>query len=145
MRAGGQLAPLIQQDFDQRQAVLSPDQRWLAYVSNESGADEVLLRPLTWPADSPPTTGAAVPASRGGGRSPRWRGDSGELFYQALGGGIVSVKIAANAIGEPVPLFAAPGALAEWGVTADGQRFLLAVPTDSRDLPFTVFVNWLKN
>ena len=145
MRGVGELAPLIQQDFDQRQAVLSPDQRWLAYVSNESGADEVLLRPLTWPADSPPTAGAAVPVSRGGGRSPRWRGDSGELFYQPLGGGIVAVKIAAGAIGEPAPLFTAPGALAEWGVTSDGERFLLAVPTETRALPFTVFVNWLKN
>ena len=54
----------------------------------------------------------------------------------------MSVKIAANAIGEPVPLFAAPGALAEWGVTSDGQRFLLATPTDARALSFTVFVNW---
>ena len=142
LRPGGKLTPLIEQDFDQRQAALSPDRRWLAYVSNESGSAEVLVRPLTWPADSAPTAGAAVPVSRGGGRSPRWRGDSGELFYQPLGGGIVSVKIAASTIGEATPLFAAPGALAEWGVTADGQRFLLAVPTETRDLPFTVFANW---
>ena len=142
LREGGTLTPLIEQDFDQRQAALSPDQRWLAYVSNESGADEVLLRPLTWPADSPPTAGAAIPVSRGGGRAPRWRGDSAELFYQPPDGGVVSVKIAANAIGEPAPLFAAPGALADWGVTADGQRFLLAVPTQASGLPFTVFANW---
>ena len=141
---GGQLLPLIQQDFDQRQAMLSPDQRWLAYVSNESGADEVLLRPLTWPEGSPPTAGAAVPVSRGGGRSPRWRGDSGELFYQSSSGEIVAVSIAAGRIGEAAPLFAAPGALAEWGVTSDGQRFLLAMPTASRNLPFTVFMNWLS-
>jgi eukaryotic-like serine/threonine-protein kinase len=108
LRREGQPAPLIQQDFDQRQAVLSPDQRWLAYVSNDSGVDEVLLRPLTWPAGSPPAVGAVVPVSRGGGRSPRWRGDSAELFYQTLSGEIVSVKIAAGTIGEAVPLFAAP-------------------------------------
>ncbi len=144
LREGGQFSPLIQQDFDQRQPVISPDQRWLAYVSNESGVDEVMLRPLTWPAGSAPTIGAAVPISRGGGRSPRWRGDSGELFFQPLGGGIATVNISANAISEPAPLFDAPGALAEWDVTADGKRFLLAMPTESRDLPFTVVVNWLN-
>jgi len=53
------------------------------------------------------------------------------------------VKIAASKIGEAVQLFAAPGALAEWGVTSDGQRFLLALPTASGELPFTVFMNWL--
>ena len=143
LREGGQLTPLIERDFQQRQAVLSPNQRWLAYVSNESGADEVLLRPLTWPEDSPPTTGAAMTVSRGGGRSPRWRRDGGELFYQRLGGEIVSVSVAGSVIGEAVPLFSAPGALAEWGVAADGKRFLLAVPTASGDLPFTVVVNWL--
>ena len=142
LREGGKLSPLIEQDFDQRQAALSPDQRWLAYVSNESGTDEVLLRPLTWPGDAGPTAGAAVPVSRGGARSPRWRGDGAELFFQSLAGGIVSVKIAADAIGEPAPLFAAPGALSEWGVSSDGLRFLLATPIESRDLPFTVVLNW---
>ena len=106
--------------------MLSPNQRWLAYVSNESGADEVFIRPLTWPAGATPSVGAAVPVSRGGGRSPRWRGDSGELFFQSLGGQIMAAKISATAIGEAAPLFAAPGALADWDVTADGQRFLLA-------------------
>ncbi len=144
LRDGGKFSPLIQQDFDQRQPVISPDQRWLAYVSNESGVDEVMVRPLTLAAGSAPTIGAAVPISRGGGRSPRWRGDSGELYFQVLGGGIASVTISTNAITEPAPLFAAPGALAEWDVTADGQRFLLATPTESRDLPFTVVVNWLN-
>ena len=144
LREGGTLTPLIQLEFDQRQAALSPDQRWLAYASNESGADEVLLRPLTWPEGAPPTAGAAITVSRGGGRSPRWRADSGELFYQRLSGEIVSVNVAASAIGEPMPLFSAPGALAEWGVTADGQRFLLAMPTASGGLPFTVVLNWLS-
>jgi Tol biopolymer transport system component len=144
VREGGQMTPLIQQDFHQRQPALSPDQRWLAYVSNESGTDEVLLRPLTWREGAPPTAGAATMVSRGGGRSPRWRRDGGELFLQRLSGEIVAVSIAAGTIGEPVPLFTVPGALAEWGVAADGQRFLLAVPTASDEPPFTVVVNWLS-
>ena len=137
-------APLIQEDFEQRQAVLSPDQRWLAHVSNESGADEVSIRPMTWPAGAAPTAGAPVPVSRGGGRSPRWRGDSGELFFQSLAGQIMAAKISAMTVDEPAPLFAAPGALADWDVTADGQRFLLARPTVGRELPFTVVLNWMS-
>lgn len=54
----------------------------------------------------------------------------------------MSVSIGAGAIGEPAALFTASGALAEWGVTEDGQRFLLAVPTVGGVPPFTVAVNW---
>jgi hypothetical protein len=83
-----------------------------------------------------------VPVSRGGGRSPRWRGDSGELYFQSLAGVMMAATIANGHIGEPAALFSAPGALDEWGVSADGQRFLLALPVENRDLPFTVVVNW---
>src|SRR5688572_28634246 len=137
-------APLIEEDFEQRQAVLSPDQRWVAHVSNESGADEVFIRPMTWPVGATPTAGPAVPVSRGGGRSPRWRGDSSELFFQSLAGQIMAAKISANTVSEAAPLFAAPAVLADWDVTADGQRFLLAQPTVGRELPFTVVINWMN-
>ena len=136
--------PLIQADFEQRQAVLSPDQRWVAHVSNESGADEVFIRPITWPAGAAPTAGAAVPVSRGGGRSPRWRGDSGELFFQSLTGQIMAAKISAKSVSEAAPLFAAPAALADWDVTSDGERFLLARPTVGGEMPFTVVLNWMN-
>ena len=143
LQSPGIASPLIEQDFEQRQAVLSPNQRWLAHVSNESGADEVIIRSLTWPAGAIPLVGAAVQVSRGGGRAPRWRGDSGELFFQSLNGQIMAAKISGDTVGEPAPLFAAPGVLADWDVTADGQRFLLARPTNTQELPFTVVVNWL--
>jgi Tol biopolymer transport system component len=142
LRGPRPLAPLIQQDFEQRQPMLSPDQQWLAYTSNEAGADDVFIRRLTWPAGAVPTVGPAVPVSRGGGRSPRWRGDSGELYFQSLAGVMMAATIANGNIGEPAALFSAPGALDEWGVSADGQRFLLALPVENRDLPFTVVVNW---
>ena len=144
MQSPGAAGPLIEQDFDQRQAVLSPNQRWLAYVSNESGTDEVLVRPLTWPAGAMPTAGATVPVSRGGARSPCWRGDSGELFFQSLNGQIMAARMSGDSVAEATPLFAAPGVLADWDVTADGQRFLLARPTVDHELPFTVLVNWVR-
>ena len=96
LQSPGTAAPLIEQDFEQRQAVLSPNQRWLAYVSNESGADEVFIRPMTWPAGALPSVGAAVPVSRGGGRAPRWRGDSGELFFQSTNEQIMAAKVSVS-------------------------------------------------
>lgn len=56
----------------------------------------------------------------------------------------MAAKISTATAGEAAPLFAAPGVLADWDVTADGQRFLLARPTVDDDLPFTVVVNWLE-
>ncbi len=77
LAAGAKALPLVQQDLDQVDGRVSPDVRWLAYVSNESGINEVFVRPLT----SDPVTGVPVPgasvlvSSGGGGISPRWRKD----------------------------------------------------------------------
>src|SRR6185503_18852966 len=81
--AGEKPIPLLQQDLDQSDGHLSPDGRWLAYVSNESGSPEVLVRPVSLGAGAP-VLGESVVVSRGGGKSPRWRGDSRELLYQTL-------------------------------------------------------------
>ena len=59
-------APLIQQPFNQTQPSLSPDGRWLAYVSNESGANEVMVRPLTIGPSGALIAGSATQVSRGG-------------------------------------------------------------------------------
>jgi Tol biopolymer transport system component len=140
--ASGAGVPLLQQEFDQTQGVVSPDGRWLAYVSNEAGPTEVFLRRVTLDAQKP-TLGPATLVSRGGGRAPRWRADSRELFYQSPGGGLFVASIAADGPGPSSELFRAPGMLPHWGVTADGQRFLLGVPLTS-DAPSTLHVvlNW---
>ena len=135
-------SPLIEQPFDQVQPAISPDMRWLAYVSDEAGANEVYLRPLSQDGGKLIARGNPIPVSRGGGQAPRWRADSGELFYQSLTGGIMTARVTAGGIGEPAQLFAAPGALAEWGVAPDGQRFLLALPAEDRRSPFRVVLNW---
>jgi Tol biopolymer transport system component len=136
----GAIVPLLQQEGDQTQGTVSPDGRWLAYASNESGVNEVFLRPMTIAAR--PTLGAAALVSRGGGRSPRWRADSQELFYQSPGGGIFAASVAADGPAPARELFRAPGMLAHWGVTADGQRFLLGVPTQDVSPPFHIVLNW---
>src|SRR5262249_29115979 len=66
--------PLVQTSFDELQGVFSPDGRWVAYASNESGAFEVYVQAF-------PDMQAKRLVSRGGGTEPRWRADGRELFY----------------------------------------------------------------
>ena len=135
-------SPLVQEDFDQTQPSLAPNGEWLAYVSNESGGSRVMVRPLRLGTDGVPTAGGAVVVSRGGGRSPRWRADSKELYFQATDGAVMTAQVAAGTIGEPARLFSIQGALPEWGVASNGERFLFGIPAAGNDLPFTVVLNW---
>jgi hypothetical protein len=136
-------APLLQQDFAQTQGTISPDGRWVAYASNESAANDVFVRPLIYDQDSRfPRPGAAILVSRGGGMAPRWRGDSGELFYQTPAGAVMAAPVSGGMVGRPVELFRAPGLSPHWGVTRDGQRFLLLLPIQAAQPPPTVVLNW---
>ena len=67
--------PFLQTRFNDRQAMFSPDGRWVAYTSDESGHDEVYVRPFPGP-------GSRTAVSVGGGSDPRWRRDGRELFYR---------------------------------------------------------------
>jgi eukaryotic-like serine/threonine-protein kinase len=127
--------PLIRRAFDQEQAQFSPDGRWVAYVSNESGRQEVLVRPFapvsTGDGES---TGDSVLVSKSGGTAPRWRADGHELFFITLEGAIASVPVSVRPVlkvGAPTTLFQAPGIAADWGVSADGSRFLVMAPERS--------------
>ena len=89
--------PLIRRAFDQEQARFSPDGRWVAYVSNESGRREVLVRPFaSGPANGGENAEASVMVSKSGGTAPRWRADGKELFFVTLEGAIVSVPVSAR-------------------------------------------------
>jgi eukaryotic-like serine/threonine-protein kinase len=139
--------PFLRTEFDEREGSFSPDGRWVAYTSRESGRFEVYVRPF-----SPP--GAAGSSSAGGkwqiskaGRAPLWRGDSKELFYVATDGKVMAIEVAANPAfqaGIPQPLFSlAPGSLNPL-VTSDGKRFLIAAPPQQAnpEIPITVLLNW---
>jgi Tol biopolymer transport system component/predicted Ser/Thr protein kinase len=130
---------LLGTEFSESQAQFSPDSRWIAYTSDASGRDEVYVRGF-------PEAGEDFVVSRGGGHSPRWRGDGKELYYISLDGKMMAVEVASGRLfqpGTPKPLFQASGALPEWNVTADGQRFLFAVPVEQTQAPFTVVSNWM--
>jgi len=135
---------LLPHEFDQQYPSISPGGRWLAYASNEAGATEVFVRPLTPHADTGlPAVGAPTLVSRGGGTAPRWSADGQELFYQSAAGTVMSARIASNGVDAPAELFRAPGMLANWGVAPDGRKFLLALPvSQDAQAPFTVVLNW---
>ena len=136
--------PFLRREFDQLQGQFSPDGRWVTYVSNESGRHEVLVRPFT-PAGAAGTVESSV-VSKGGGTSPRWGANGKELYYLAPDGTVASVAFATDRgvpTGPQRVLFQVPGAAADWAVTRDGERFLLAAPAGhSTPSPFTVVFDW---
>jgi Tol biopolymer transport system component len=137
--------PFLSREFDQEQGQFSPDGRWAAYVSNESGPREVFIASSSLDAATGfARAGSGEQLSKGGGTSPRWRGDGRELFYLASDGTVMSVDLSTArgfAAGAPTPLFRVAGVLPDWGVSPDGNRFLLAVPVRSPP-PFDVVLNW---
>ena len=144
--------PVAQTSFDEREGQFSPDGRWVAYVSNETGRDEVYVRPF-------PAQGGKSQVSAAGGVDPRWRRDGQELFYVAPDGHLMAVPMQVTqpmstpTPGVPVSLFRprlAIGANAtggwptrpQYAVAADG-RFLMNVSTeDTVTFPITIVQNW---
>ena len=148
LKRDGTPVPVVQTDADERGARLSPDGRWVAFVSNTSGAFEIYVQPFPGPA-------RRVRVSRNGGDEPHWRSDGSELFYIGRDGSLTatSVTIAADRqsidVGPPVPLFVAPigGAqrvlAADYVASIDGQRFLInQVVRGPGVTPLRVVLNW---
>ena len=120
--------PFLRTEFNEDQGQFSPDARWVAYRSDESGRNEVYVR-----AFSPKSSGGKMLVSKGGGSEPRWRKDGRELVYRAPDGTLVSVTVTPGSefqVGTAKPLFkiSVPDAFLGWDVAADGTRFLVMVP-----------------
>ncbi|MEK7404638.1 MAG: hypothetical protein AAB225_05980, partial [Acidobacteriota bacterium] len=136
------LAPLLQDPAAQDQAQISPDGRWIAYRSTESGRPEVYVQAF-------PPSGGKWQVSTAGGTEPRWRGDGKELFYVA-GTKLMAVEVKASGssfeAGAPKALFEArlvPDLRRNrFVVTADGKRFLVRTEAGDTSSPITVVVNW---
>ncbi|MGD0963213.1 MAG: winged helix-turn-helix domain-containing protein [Candidatus Acidiferrales bacterium] len=137
--------PLLHTPFNESQGRISPDGRWIAYVSDESGAQEVYIQRF-------PSLGDKRIVSIGGGVEPTWRRDGEELFYLSPDYSIVTVPFQPTeppGIGRPKKLFRAPINTSttrnHYAVTPDGQRFLINVEDQSSYLsPVTVMVNWIE-
>ena len=131
---GGPPQPLVK-GFFVDQPHVSPDGRWLAFISQESGRSEVYVEPFH-------RRGERVRVSVNGGGQPRWRGDGGELFFLSLDGGLMSVAARNGATGLEVELpttLIPAGTLqadingpdfTDYAVTSDGRRFLVKRPVD---------------
>ena len=132
-------------------ATISPDGRWLLYVSNIS-RPEAFVQSLPKEAGGPPSVAGRWQISTAGGGNPVWRGDGKEIFYLASDGKMMAVPIESNENffrpGAPKPLFQTrllPGPFRDYDVARDGKRFLLNVPlADNENEPITVIVNWPK-
>ena len=139
--------PLLVSPFSTWAAQLSPDGRWLAYTSNETGRNEVYVVPYPGP-------GPKIQISTSGGQAPLWRADGKELFFQGMDQTILVVDVHAGAIfevGAPKALFtiamAAPGPYRgyRWAPSPDGQRFIInASSSDVAAGRFTVVSNWTQ-
>jgi hypothetical protein len=125
-------------------AQFSPDGRWLAYVSNETGTLQVYVRPFPGP-DRRWTVSTA------NGTAPRWRRDGKELFYRS-GNKMMSVDVNTHgddlSLSPPRPLFEqryrfVATTLPNYDVTADGQRFLF-VKDESGSGRVNIVFNWLE-
>ena len=139
----GEPFPVVESKFNDVRPVFSPDGRWLAYESDESGRFEVYVRKFPGPSGK-------WRVSTAGGSEPKWGPDGREIFYLDAAQNLVSVAVEAGETfraGQPAPLFEArifPRIQRNrYVVSADGERFLLMTPLESQSLPpVTVVVNW---
>jgi Tol biopolymer transport system component len=138
---------VLKSAFEERDAQFSPNGRWLAYQSNESGRLEVYMQRVG--GDGPRTR-----ISTDGGAQARWRPDGLEIFYLSLEGQLMSVPLRPSdsadelRAGTPTPLFRARVgpvqgvALHHYIPSARGDRFLLDVLLEEPAPPLTLLLNW---
>ncbi len=138
----------LMKGFSIDQPRISPDGRWLAYISQESGDYEVYVQPFG-------RQGERVRVSANGGAQPRWRGDGRELYYLSLDRALMAVSVRAEGtsieVSLPSTLVAAKDLQAviegpdysDYAVTSDGQRFLVKRPAGGGERPrIHVLLGW---
>ncbi len=133
-------APYLQTPFDERWGSISPDGRWMAYTSNESGRFEIYVQSF-------PTPGNKYRVSTGGGGGGYWRKDGREiLFFGADGLSVMAVDVQAGTTfhaGAPRALFRLPAGWNGLGAQPDFQRFLASLPAgDNAPSSITVVLDW---
>src|SRR5262245_571692 len=146
----------LHSSFNNTQPQLSPDGRWLAYSTNESGSYQIVVRTF------PDPNGGRWQVTANGGMEPRWRRDGRELYYVALDGKLMAVPIRPHSTfqaDQATTLFQTPLTFPtsipfpiRYDVTADGKRFLMTVPANTSEssapaalmnpAPIVAIVNW---
>jgi len=137
----GKPFPFLQSEFEEFGGQFSPDAKWMAYASDESGRDEVYVRSFPGP-------GPKWRVSTAGGNSPRWRADGKELYYLAADENLMAVPMKLGSSlepGVPQPLFETQKVVTRvrYTMTGDGQRFLVITPVGETTPPsIAVVLNW---
>jgi serine/threonine protein kinase/Tol biopolymer transport system component len=134
---------IVQSPFADVEPQLSPDLRWLAYASTETGRNEIYVQPF-------PPTGKRWQVSNSGGRQPLWRADGKELFFvsdeRRLYAMDVNEKSESFDYGAPRFLFELRAnvfnALKSYIPSRDGQRFLVNMLLGADDAPISIVHNW---
>ncbi len=126
--SGGPRVPLLGSKANETNGQISPDGKWVAYASDESGTWEIYVTSF-------PGAAGKWQVSRGGGTEPRWRGDGKEVFYVAPSGMLMAVPVSGEngfSTGTPAPLFQIHGRapisstdVFSYDVAKDGKRFLV--------------------
>ncbi len=139
--------PVVATTFTEMSPAFSPNGRWLAYTSNETGEDEIYVVPF-------PNTGAGKRAiSAGGGTEPLWSHRGNELFYRDASGDLVAVEVHTNptfSLGRSVALFPAAGFSSlrfapQYAVALDDRRFLMIRPLQTSTPDKLIVVeNWFE-
>jgi Tol biopolymer transport system component len=135
--------PVVKTRFVELGPSLSPDGRFVAYFSNESGRMEVYVQEF-------PEPQSKWQVSTNGGNEPFWRADGKEIYYRAPDNSLMAVPVESLdpfTVGAPKALFQARTASAtvraHYRVSPDGQRFLVLTPGDRETIaPTTVLINW---
>jgi len=142
--AGARTAqPFLVNQFDNHSPTLSPDGRWVAYVSDESGRVEVYVRPFPGP-------GGRWQVSLDGGTEPRWSPTGREIFYRN-GNKMLAAAVVTQptfSVGERRELFEGNylgmGIYPGYDVTRDGRTFVMVRPL-SETQTFIVVLNWFRH
>jgi eukaryotic-like serine/threonine-protein kinase len=135
---------LLESSYDNFAMTLSPNGRWLAYVSDESGTSEVYVRPF------PHVDSAKFTISAAGGLEPLWRRDGAELFFRNRAGDMYAVAVGPGPVfeaGAPKRLFAGSGFVLQdfyrsYDVHPDGKRFLMLRTGGTEEGRLNVILNW---
>lgn len=139
---GKEFAPFRKTPAAERQGSFSPDGKYLAYASDESGRSEIYV-------ESASGSGARWQISVGGGEQPRWSKKGNEIFYRT-GSKMLSVAVQENpfSASKPVELFDTSydrgGAVAGYDVTPDGQHFLMSRSEEASPTEIRVIMNWTE-
>jgi hypothetical protein len=135
--------PLFNTQFNESFAKFSPDGHWVAYLSSDTGNDELYVVRFDNPRER-------MRVSTAGASQPRWRRDGKELFYVGSDNRLMAVPVKTGdklELGQAVVLFKLDSIVENaYDVNAAGDRFLVIVTEQTaRSTPFTVVLNWMSD